>query len=190
MIRLISICLLVVCVSCSTKRSFLLGKRGQSYQQKVYSYKTQKIIDDKKQRFSGILKKDKALMLESLQRKKVIDKALSFQGTKYKYGGISSSGIDCSGLVLLAYKEVDVMLPRSSKQMSTYGKEVSLDSVLAGDLLFFSTRGGRRISHVGIVVEVSDTVYFIHSSTSKGVIVSSLKEAYWKKNYKKSVRVL
>lgn len=81
-------------------------------------------------------------------------------------------------------------MPRISRDQAKEGKEVRLREVREGDLVFFKTSGS-GISHVGIVENVENgVVFFIHSSSSKGVIISSLEETYWNKRFVKAVRVL
>lgn len=111
----------------------------------------------------------------------VISFAKSFEGTRYKFGGTSRSGMDCSGLVFVAFKQEDINLPRVSRDMATQGKRIALNKTSEGDLLFFKTsKSSRNINHVGLVVEAKNgAIYFIHSTTSKGVIISSLDERYW-----------
>lgn len=123
-------------------------------------------------------------------QKLVIDTALSYLGTPYRYGGTTRKGMDCSGLVGISFDQANISLHRSSLDISKQGEEVPLSQVQVGDLLFFSTGKKERISHVGIVVEAIDDVKFIHSSTSRGVIISSIKEGYWNKAYRKAKRVL
>ncbi len=66
-----------------------------------------------------------------------------------------------------------------------------LKKLIPGDLVFFKTGRGRKITHVGIVVSNNkDYPEFIHSSTSRGVIISSLGEAYWRKNFRKARRII
>ncbi|MDO5607882.1 MAG: NlpC/P60 family protein [Capnocytophaga sp.] len=124
------------------------------------------------------------------KQKLVIDTALSYLGTPYRYGGTTRKGMDCSGLVGVSFKTADVSLHRSSHEMANQGTDVSIKNVQIGDLLFFVTGKNSRISHVGIVVETAQDVKFIHSSTSRGVIISSLNEGYWKNAYRKAKRVL
>jgi cell wall-associated NlpC family hydrolase len=122
----------------------------------------------------------------------VINTALTFSGTKYKYGGTTKKGMDCSGLLYVAFGEHNVQLPRVSYNMAEKGKRVKINKVQKGDLLFFKTkRRAKKINHVGMVVAVEgDVIKFIHSSSSRGVIVSSLREGYWNKAFVKATRVL
>lgn len=123
--------------------------------------------------------------------KNIISSALEHVGTKYKYGGTDSSGFDCSGLVYTTFKKFDIPLPRSSHEMAEHGAKIKDSDIQEGDLVFFITNGGKRINHVGIVTEVNnDEIKFVHSSTKKGVIVSSTKEPYYQKNYVKATRIL
>ncbi len=118
--------------------------------------------------------------------------AQKYLGAPYKYAGNTSSGFDCSGLVTKVFDENSYKLPRRSEDQSTQGKEISIKDAKPGDLVFFATSGGSRVTHVGIVHDIGNggEVKFIHSSTSKGVIISSLNEKYWNNAYLFARRVL
>lgn len=104
----------------------------------------------------------------------------------YRYGGLSKQGIDCSGFVYLTYKDVFATeLPRTSRQQANTGRLVSRNRLRAGDLVFFKT--GKNQNHVGIFIENQK---FLHVSTKKGVILSSLSNRYWSARYWKAVRIL
>lgn len=121
----------------------------------------------------------------------IIEKATDNLGVRYRYGGTTKSGFDCSGLVFTSFKAYDITLPRSSSAMAEYAQNIKDSEAQKGDLIFFITNGGRRINHVGIITEIlEDEIKFIHSSTSLGVIISSTKEPYYKKNFVKVARVL
>lgn len=122
---------------------------------------------------------------------KVIEKAKSFVGTRYKYGGTTKKGMDCSGLIYTSYLAENIALPRTSRAMSHLGKRLNLKEVTIGDLLFFETDKKKRvINHVGLVVEAAPAkILFIHSTSSRGVIISSLDENYWKDNFVMARRV-
>ena len=122
---------------------------------------------------------------------KIIKKALSFKGTRYKTGGTTRSGMDCSGLVYTSFKSVNITLPRRSIDQSSKGKKIPVSKISKGDLVFFKTGRKNRINHVGLVVSIKGgEVKFIHSSSSRGVMVSSLREGYWKKAFVLARRVL
>ncbi|MFN2261215.1 MAG: C40 family peptidase [Psychroflexus sp.] len=122
----------------------------------------------------------------------IVKYAKSFLGTPYKYGGTTSKGMDCSGLVQTSFLQFGLELPRTSRDMSNFGKSLKLKNVEVGDLVFFRTsKNHRKINHVGLVVKkYGDQIEFIHSSSTRGVMISSIKNPYWEKNYVKSRRVL
>ncbi|MBG6133625.1 cell wall-associated NlpC family hydrolase [Aquimarina sp. EL_43] len=123
--------------------------------------------------------------------KSIVSYAKTFGGTRYKFGGTTRKGMDCSGLVYTSFKKENIILPRTSKTMATQGKAISLKKVNVGDLLFFKTNKRKNvISHVGLVVETKGVIKFIHASTSRGVIISSLDEKYWNKCFAGARRVL
>ncbi|RLZ12225.1 C40 family peptidase [Faecalibacter macacae] len=121
----------------------------------------------------------------------VLSTAKSFLGVPYKYGGTTRSGFDCSGLVVVSFNKIDYKLPRNSSQQAQEGREIKISDAREGDLVFFNTSGS-SISHVGIIesIEKSGEIKFIHSSTSKGVIISSMDENYWKTRFVKAIRLL
>ena len=112
-------------------------------------------------------------------------------GSRYRSGGTSKNGFDCSGLLYATFSSLDIKLPRSSHEMATIGTVIDVDQAQKGDLIFFKTRGGSQINHVGMIVEVCDgEIKFIHSATHGGVIISSTKEKYYEKNFTQINRVL
>ncbi|WP_158728664.1 MULTISPECIES: peptidoglycan endopeptidase [unclassified Flavobacterium] len=112
-------------------------------------------------------------------------------GTRYRSGGTSKEGFDCSGLMCSTFGSFDIKLPRTSREQSAVGTKISTDEAQKGDLIFFKTNGRGRINHVGMVVEVCEgEIKFIHSSTSNGVIISSTKEKYYEKNFSQINRVV
>lgn len=121
----------------------------------------------------------------------IIEFAKTFQGTRYKYGGTTQAGMDCSGLVCVAFEKENIRLPRISREIATKGIPISLQDIEEGDLVFFKTSRKNVISHVGLVVEAkSGEIKFIHSTTQAGVIISSLEEPYWKKAFVEVRRVI
>jgi len=121
-----------------------------------------------------------------------VEYAKTFEGVRYKYGGTTKKGIDCSGLVYTAFKKEDINVPRTTKDLVKTGKWIDVNDVQEGDLLFFATRkNSRSVNHVGIVT-TSRTGYveFIHASTSKGVMISNLAERYWYLSYVQARRIM
>ena len=112
-------------------------------------------------------------------------------GVKYKSGGITDEGFDCSGLMYNIFNLYHIKLPHSSLEQSKSGAVVERENIKKGDLIFFRTNGRKQINHVGIVIEITvDDIKFIHSSTSRGVIISSTTEPYYQKNFAQVNRIL
>lgn len=122
----------------------------------------------------------------------VVDNARSYDGVNYRYGGTTHKGMDCSGLVWVAFKKEDIILPRISRHMAKKGRAIALKEVKKGDLLFFQTDKNRNvINHVGLVItRSSGSIEFIHSTTGNGVITSTLTEPYWHNAFKQARRIL
>ncbi len=122
----------------------------------------------------------------------IINNAKEYNGVRYKYGGTTAKGMDCSGLIYVAFKEEAIAIPRTSLAMSKKGTRISLDDVQKGDLLFFQTNKNKKVvNHVGLVVEsLPGLIEFIHSTSSKGVIISDLNQSYWRLAFYEARRVL
>jgi cell wall-associated NlpC family hydrolase len=124
---------------------------------------------------------------------KVIKVARSYVGTPYKFGGTSRAGMDCSGLMLLCFKEVNINLPRTSAEQSNVGTSIKYADLKTGDLVFFTDKkGGFKVVHAGVVSKVNGPrdVKFIHSSTKLGVVESDLYVSYYENILIKARRVL
>lgn len=122
--------------------------------------------------------------------KKLYTVVESWLGVPYKYGGQTKSGTDCSGLVVEIYKDVyGKKLYRSSYEIYEKNcKQIKKNDLKEGDLVFFITsKTGKRINHVGLYLNNNK---FVHSSTSKGVIISDLSEAYYERCFYRAGRVI
>jgi cell wall-associated NlpC family hydrolase len=101
-------------------------------------------------------------------------------GANYRMGGCDKSGIDCSGFAQKLYNEVyGIDLLRTATEQFVNCKRLKPHDAAEGDLVFFHIQG-RRISHVGIYLINN---FFVHASTTGGVMISSLTEDYWQKYY-------
>ncbi len=122
----------------------------------------------------------------------LIAKASQHIGTRYRGGGTTSAGFDCSGLMFSTFKNIDMTLPRSSSSMAAgAGYRIERSQAQKGDLIFFTTNGRGSINHVGMITEINgDEIKFIHSSVQAGVIISSTEEPYYKRRFVQINRVL
>jgi hypothetical protein len=120
------------------------------------------------------------------QRRAVVRESYAWLGVPYRYGGCDRGGVDCSCLTGLVFRKAGVTLPRSSREMFAGGRSIKRADLLPGDLVFFR-QGGREVSHVGVYVGGS---FFVHASTSAGVVSTSLDDAYWAPRYAGARRYL
>ena len=109
-----------------------------------------------------------------------------WSNTKYRMGGNSKSGTDCSGFAGVLYDaNYHQLLPRTAREQHHVCDKVEMNQIKEGDLVFFNTRGG--VSHVGVYLH---NRYFVHASTREGVIISSLDEPYYKKTFISAGRII
>ncbi len=111
-----------------------------------------------------------------------------WKGTPYRLGGDSLNGIDCSAFVQRTFNDkFDIALPRTTLAQTSQGIKIPKENLKPGDLVFFKTnwRGGSGL-HVGIY---NGNNQFIHASTSRGVMTSSLDEKYWKQRFYQARRL-
>lgn len=128
--------------------------------------------------------------VNSNKQDKVVDVALSYLGVPYKYGGTNKRGMDCSGLIFTSYQTVGKQVPRTSRDLASKGRHISLRKVNPGDILCFSAKRTGRIDHVGMVTDVRGTlIKFVHSTSSRGVRVDNLDDKYWNARFVKAVSV-
>ena len=112
----------------------------------------------------------------------------TYLGTPYKFGGDTRRGMDCSGFTCSVFQEsFKIKLPHNASQQYRNSKHISRSELKLGDLVFFSMNQSGNIGHVGIYIGNN---YFAHASTSYGVVVSGLKEKYYRSRYVGAGRVL
>ncbi|HRS06905.1 MAG TPA: peptidoglycan endopeptidase, partial [Candidatus Ratteibacteria bacterium] len=106
---------------------------------------------------------------------KVIENAMNFINTPYRYGGLSQNGIDCSGLVKKSYEAVGISIPRTSREQAKKGEIIPISAMKPGDVIFFGNKG--VVNHVGIYIGDNK---FVHASREFGkVVVADLNDKYY-----------
>lgn len=117
--------------------------------------------------------------VEQLQDNSLLEHVDEWYGTRYRYGGTTKSGIDCSAFVQAIYLSAfAVSLPRTARDQYRNSQIVSATQIKTGDLVFFNTTGG--ISHVGIYLQNNK---FVHASTSYGVTISDMFDPYYLRRF-------
>jgi cell wall-associated NlpC family hydrolase len=117
--------------------------------------------------------------------KKILDHYDEWEGVRYKFGGNSRKGIDCSAYMQRIFKdEFSYSLPRTSHEQIKLGSRIAKNKLNTGDLVFFKTSSRER--HVGVYIGDGK---FVHASTKVGVTVSELDNQYWKTKYDQARRI-
>ncbi len=123
----------------------------------------------------------------------LLDYADNYLGTRYRSGGKTPKGFDCSGFVYYVFGKFGYKTSPSSSAVRTIGKEVDKEDARPGDIIYFTGRNSRskRPGHVGIITEIKDgTIYFIHASVNLGISYSTNQTPYYKKRFMGIRRVL
>lgn len=131
------------------------------------------------------------LMTRSQMADDVLLRAMAQIGTPYRWGGSSpQTGFDCSGLIGYVFNHsMNIQLPRSTREMMQIKAPViARNNLRSGDIVFFATSGGRRVSHAGIYVGDNR---FVHAPSTGGKVrIDSLDAPYWNKAYLQAKRYL
>ena len=115
-------------------------------------------------------------MIQNLWLVKQVDEWL---GTRYRLGGSTKSGIDCSALMQTLFTSIyGISLPRTAREQFQVSTRISREDIKEGDLIFFNTTGG--VSHVGLYIQNNK---FVHASSTGGVTISDLDEDYWSRKF-------
>jgi len=111
----------------------------------------------------------------------IVGIAYKYVGYRYRYGGSSPKGFDCSGFTHYVYQSAGISIGRSAAAQYSSGKHISRANLQPGDLVFFANTYRRGISHAGIYVGNGKFINAANEST--GVIVSNLNSGYWSAHY-------
>jgi len=153
--------LMVALSSCHTRRAAMRGEAGELV-------KPQQSVAEK---YADILGVDRS----AIQNGRLYEFVDDWMGTPYRFGGQDKGGIDCSGLAQLLEQQVyNVNIPRSTSQQIGVIKRKFEEDLAEGDLVFFDY-DGKKFSHVGVYLQNG---YYVHASSSKGVIITRLHDPY------------
>ena len=133
---------------------------------------------------------EKSIETQDCSPDEIIATAQKFLGIPYCMGGTTIKCMDCSGLLAAVFAKNGIRLPHSSEEQARYGKIIpTIDELIKGDLVFFirSYKTSRFITHAGIYIGNNE---FIHSSSKKGVSISSLNYIWWSKKFIFGTRLL
>ena len=138
--------------------------------------------------YSALLGRDMPDITQSVSylAGRIISTSMDYLGVPYVFGGTSPYGFDCSGYVQYVFAKAGIDLPRTADVQYEVGTPISTTELVPGDLVFFETYT-YGASHVGIYVGDGN---FIHASSSRGVTVSSLSQAYYSSHYIGARRIL
>ncbi|MBC7745662.1 MAG: C40 family peptidase [Flavobacterium sp.] len=161
--------ILILFSSCKSKK-FITDASGPS---------SKNISGNLKERYSIIL----GVSSNMLANEKLYTFIDSWMGVPHRIGGLDKNGIDCSGFAVLLEKEVYLKsLPRTATQMADQVKRKYEEDLKEGDLVFFNF-DGQKFSHVGVYLQNNK---FVHASTSKGIMISDLKNPWYYKYFSRA----
>jgi cell wall-associated NlpC family hydrolase len=169
--------LLLIAASCKTPSKNNKHKHVTEHHA-VNNNKTNKAVVAEKPDFYTSYSKKFRVKLIGTENKKLVQCMAGWLGTPYKYAGETKQGCDCSGMVMAIYKETyGKELFRSAMDQMKNVRIITRNELALGDLVFFKINGD-KVSHVGIYIGESK---FMHASTTRGVVINSLEEDYYKK---------
>lgn len=173
-------------ITSKTRRGYSVESQAdkqESRQIDTYLAATQHSEEEEVETASSVELKYAVLLnteVESLPSTTLLESVDEWYGVRYRRGGSSKSGIDCSGFSYAVYMDAyGIALPRVSREQYRISRKISTTELQEGDLVFFNTTGS-GVSHVGVYLGNSK---FIHASVSKGVMVNSLFENYYVKRF-------
>jgi len=194
----------IICIcSAALFQACILVIHDKENKVSLSSIDTSKAYRTKKDTLSVIPQKDSInvvvlppqyLDTKNISPQQVVEFAKTLIGIPYKYGSTDpSAGFDCSGFITYVFHHFNIIVPRSSIDFVTVGKDVPVGESKAGDLILFTGTDSteRFVGHIGLIISNnSDGVQFIHSTSGKqyGVTITPFN-AYYKSRYMKTVRI-
>ena len=133
---------------------------------------------------------EKSINTQNTSANEIIKTAQKYLGVPHCMGGTTMKCIDCSGLLVTVFAKHSIHLPHNSEEQARYGKIIARpDELLKGDLVFFirSYRTSQLITHSGIYVGNNN---FIHTSSKKGVTITSINDPWWSERFIFGTRVI
>ena len=135
---------------------------------------------------------EQSLKVSYSDMQRVIKEAKTYKGTRHVMGGLSRSRIDCSGLLYVSFQANGITnIPRTAQDFARYGSVIlNGNEIMAGDLVFFTNtyRTSKLVTHAGICIGNGE---FIHTSSSKGVMISKINDPYyWRKHFLFGTRII
>jgi peptidoglycan DL-endopeptidase CwlO len=116
----------------------------------------------------------------------IVSVAYKYNGYRYRYGGASPAGFDCSGFVYYVYKQAGISIGRDTNAQYNSGTRVSFSNLQPGDIVLFSNTYRRGLSHAAIYVGGGKIIHAVNESV--GVTVSNLNSSYWRSHFTTGVR--
>lgn len=173
--------LFFVLFSCKTTNHNLIAKPHNYSAIKLKTLSPKEI--ELQQKFAALLE----VAPETIKNFKLYQFVDDWLNVTYKYAGTDKKGVDCSGLANALYFSVyEKEIPRISSEIAVASEKVAQTDLKEGDFVFFTIKSS-KIDHVGVYLANNR---FVHSSTSKGVIISNLEHPYYKKTFTKGGRLL
>lgn len=188
--HLLLICLSVLFLSSCKHKKKAIGKKAvvkkETKQKSTTDFSGKNTPKTKNASHNDILQQKLGVSEVEINKSKLLSFVSDWYGVPYKYGGCQKTGVDCSCFTsLLCEKVYQLKIPRSASDMYKECLKLTPNEMREGDLVFFKI-DGNSISHVGVYLRNKQ---FVHSSTSRGVIINSMDEAYYKKFFHSGGRV-
>ncbi len=174
-------------------------KKAKNEKTHVISEETSDLLADNARFFPSVVPAAGMELLHDIdQQSPMINDMIEFAkqhiGTRYRRGGKTPSGFDCSGFTGYVFNQFGYNLGASSRDQYTQGEPIEKGAVMPGDLLFFNGRSvGSRVGHVGIAIDYdpeNDVVTFIHSAIGGGIRIDKTSSPYYNRRYIGARRII